>query len=460
MGHATQLSNIYDKEVSIQYYETAVRIMDKINISRGKAEPWMGLCLLYGKNGLYDRAIECGMKALSETEKVGDVWLSAFIRLAIGISEYYSNNVHKAREFFQQCFTVFQRCGCQYGLMISCFWLSLLEFANKNEHNFSFFFRRWLQLVNDYHYHFFIEKKTLFGPNDLQSIVPMLLKAKDQGIEKNITNQFLGLFGTTNIVFHPGYTLRIRTLGEFKVFLGQKEIHEREWKRDKAKELFQLFVTFRNHLLSRDKIISLLWEDSDEETAERDFKVALNALYKVIEPSRKARSSPFFIQRKSLLYGLHTTAAVEIDAVEFQKLIEKGLDEADRDIAEEILQKALRLYKGDYLLDRPYAEWCFDERERLLLLYLRGAERLAQISVAKEKFDDAIYWCQQMLEKEDCWEEAYRLLMYCYYRKNNRAYAIKLYEKCCYKLKKEFGVEPMETTKQMFQMIKETNQLI
>lgn len=454
-GHAIamQINDIDEQQQAVQCYETAIRMMDDMNISRGKAEPWMGLCLLYGRNEYYDLALECGMRALSETKKVKDVWLSSFILLSLGIASYYGGDIQRARQTFHQCSSMFRQCRCQYGLMISYFWISLLELEQKNEQVFHTFFDQCLQLIVDQDYWFFVEKKTLFGPNDLQNIVPMLIKAKKQGTKRQIASRLLERLGMKDISFHPGYTLKVRTLGEFKLFLGQTEVSEREWKREKARELFQLFITFRGRLLPRSKILSLLWKDSDEAAAERDFKVALNALNKVIEPERKARSRSFFIERRGSLYGLSSSVMIEIDAVRFQTFVEKGLDEKDKDAAADMLVQGLRLYRGDYLPDRFYADWCIEERERLLLLFLRGAERLAQIYVSKEQFDEAIYWCDQILMKDRCWEEAYRLLMYCYYRKNNRAYAIKLYRKCCEQLKKELGVEPLETTKQMFEMI-------
>lgn len=452
-GHALQLNDVYEQKIAIQCYEKAIRMMDDMNISRGKAEPWMGLCLLYGRSGCYDLALECGMRALSETEKVKDIWLSSFILLALGIASYYGGDIQKAWQMFQQCLLMFRQCGCQYGLMVSHFWISLLGFEQKHEQAFHASFGQCLHLIDEQDYSFFVEKKTLFGPNDLQSIVPMLMKAKKQGIQTHTASRLLERMEMKDISFHPGYTLKVRTLGEFKLFLGQKQVSEREWKREKAKELFQLFITWRGKLLPRSKILSLLWKDSHEAAAERDFKVALNALNKVIEPHRKARSESFFIERRGLLYGLNSRAVIEIDAVRFQTLIEEGLAERDRDEAAEILKEGLSLYQGDYLPDRLYADWCTEERERLLFLFLKGAERLAQINVSKENFDEAIYWCNQILARDRCWEEAYRLLMYCYYRKNNRAYAVKLYKKCCEQLKNELGVEPLETTKQMFEMI-------
>ncbi|MBB6284761.1 BTAD domain-containing putative transcriptional regulator [Geobacillus subterraneus] len=452
-GHALQLNDVYEQQMAIQCYETAVSMMDDMNIPRGKAEPWMGLCLLYGRSGCYDLAVECGMRALSETESVKDIWLSSFILLALGIASYYGGDIQKARQMFYQCLSAFRQCGCQYGLMVSYFWISLLEFEQKNERLFHSFFEQCLRLIEEQDYSFFIEKKTLFGPNDLQTIVPMLIKVKKQESTKHIANRLLERLGMKDVSFHPGYALKVKTLGEFRLFLGQKEVSERDWKREKAKELFQLFITFRGQLLPRDNILSLLWKDSHEAAAERDFKVALNALNKVIEPGRKARSQSFFIERRGSLYGLNGRAVIELDAVQFQTLIEKGLEEKDKDKAAEMLTQGLKLYRGDYLPDRFYADWCAEERDRLLLLFLKGAERLAQINVSKEQFDEAIYWCDQILAKDRCWEEAYRLLMYSYYRKNNRTYAVKLYQKCCEQLKKELGVEPLETTKQMFEMI-------
>jgi DNA-binding SARP family transcriptional activator len=43
--------------------------------------------------------------------------------------------------------------------------------------------------------------------------------------------------------------------------------------------------------------------------------------------------------------------------------------------------------------------------------------------------------------------------MYCYYRKNNRPFAIKWYKKCTQVLEEELGVSPLEPTRHMYKMI-------
>jgi DNA-binding SARP family transcriptional activator len=117
----------------------------------------------------------------------------------------------------------------------------------------------------------------------------------------------------------------------------------------------------------------------------------------------------------------------------------------------EVLQAGLALYQGDYLPDRRYDDWCLEERERLQVLFLRGAERLAEMLVHEGEYDKAIHWCERIVSKDACWEEAYRLLMYCHIRKNNRRQAIKWYQLCKEKLDQELGIAPMPQLTRLYE---------
>ena len=92
-------------------------------------------------------------------------------------------------------------------------------------------------------------------------------------------------------------------------------------------------------------------------------------------------------------------------------------------------------------------------------LFLRGAERLAQHSVRLLDFHRCIEWCEKILSLDSTWEEAYRLMMYCYYQNNNRPQAIRWYEKCCNVLQVELGIEPMQQTEEIYDLIMESEEL-
>ncbi|WP_245640358.1 BTAD domain-containing putative transcriptional regulator [Neobacillus massiliamazoniensis] len=455
MGHSVQILNKYDLKLAENCYQTALEIMDQIKINRGKAEPLMGLCILFGTKGDFERALEAGKKALQETEKVHDAWLSAFITLCMSITCIYNERLQKALDYLNKTKALFEQCEDSYGLMLSSFWLSYVFYLENKQDLFKQNMDTCLSITQMQNYEFFFHKRAIFSPRDLQMIVPLLLDCTKLEIQSSYAVKILQDMGITSFESHPGYSIRVQTLGQFKIWLGEKEVGEKEWQREKAKELFQLFITM-NEPISKDEITQILWPNPTRKNADRDFKVALNSLQNVLEPSRKARATPFFIIREGLFYGLNSHAVFDLDTVDFQGLIQDGLHENDAEKAIPLLEKALSLYQGEYLPERRYDDWCMSKRESMQVLFLRGAEKMAQLMVRTENYDGAINWCEKIVNRDRTWEEAYRLLMYCYYRKNNRPKAIKWYQTCTKVLEEELGVSPLEPTKHMLEMIMES----
>ncbi|MCT8136788.1 transcriptional regulator [Anaerobacillus sp. CMMVII] len=452
MGHVVQLDSKYSHELAIQCYETALGLMEKINMSRGKSEAYMGLTVLYGRLGNYEMAQKMSLMAIEEPNRVKDQWLAAFVHVSQAIAAIYCKEFEQAKRLLLEAATGFEKCDGKYGRTVTFFWLAKIAHDEENWLDFATNMEKFLQLVHEYDYEFFVTSKTLFGPKDLQLIIPMLLKAKE--LEIMSSNRLLATLGLEHLTFHPGYSIKVKTLGDFQVWLGHEKIHEKSWKREKAKELFQVFVTYKTKMFPKGELLQLLWHELDEDSAQRDFKVALNALNKAIEPGRQARSNPYFIQREDSLYGINKEAVLEVDSEIFELTIEKGLKEKGNKEAIEILTQGLTLYEGDYLPTRRYDDWCVEERERLQVLFLRGAEKLAQLYLENEGYDEAIYWSEAILVKDVCWEEAYRILMYAYYKKKNRTYALRIYERCCKVLQEELGIEPIDATKQIYKRIK------
>ena len=452
MGHAVQILSSYDHHLIPQCYETALNMMDDIHNDRGRAEPYMGLCLYYGKQkNSYEQAEHYGTLALEETEKVNDMWLTAYIKLALTIAAINDGKWAAAEHIIEETERLFQECNDLYGQTLASLWQTFMAYSLKKWSVFDSAALKLLQRIQYGNYTFLFTKQTLYGPADLQQFIPMLIEAQKRSVLSPFVSRILHELGYSHIDLHPGYTLKVETLGGFKVFLGNQEVTD--WQRGKAKELFEYIVTHHDRYMPKQQIMDALWFEQDEKTADRDFKVALNALNSALEPSRKARVEPFFIKRSGNSYGLNSDSGYKLDAIEFERCILIGLEEKDTVQARTLLEKGLKLYKGEYMPQRLYEEWCIHERERLQVIFLRGAEKLAQLSIVMNDINSAIHWCDVILKKEKTWEEAYRLLMYCYYLKNNRPQSIKWYQKCCAVLYEELAVEPLASTKDMYDMI-------
>ena len=106
----------------------------------------------------------------------------------------------------------------------------------------------------------------------------------------------------------------IYTLGGFRVWHSGVEIKPTAWGREKAIHLFQYLVTNRQQHQHKEQIIDQLWPEINIEAGDRDFKVALNAINKALEPDRAPRTQPRFIRRFDLAYGINLDE-VWIDAI-------------------------------------------------------------------------------------------------------------------------------------------------
>ncbi len=252
--------------------------------------------------------------------------------------------------------------------------------------------------------------------------------------------------------------LTIQTLGQFRLWRHDgTEITASDWGREKARVLCQYLVTRRRVLTPKERIAFDLWPDLDARRADRDFKVALNALLSALEPLRQPRAESRYIQRQGTAYGL-VPALFDVDADRFTDLVKGGarMETSDLDAAVASFRATVDLYRGDYMPDALYEDWASAERERLLTLYLSSASRLAQLLLERRQLQESIALAEAVLARDPCWEEAYRILMQAYQSRGNRPLAIRTYQRCVSALRDELGLEPMAETERLYVKLRET----
>ena len=241
-------------------------------------------------------------------------------------------------------------------------------------------------------------------------------------------------------------------MGNFQVWREGSAISSKEWGRDKTIQLFQYLLTARHRrALHKEQIADRLWEELDN--VNQTFKVALHGVNKVLEPNRKSRTEPRYVQRQGITYQLDLKD-MWVDVAAVEELIRIGNDALTTHQSEAIIayQKALDLYQGIYLPNRLYEDWSSAERERIQLFILNTYISLGELLLSTNPVE-SIRLAQQALLLDATWEEAYRLQMDAYLKKGNRPMAIKTYRQCEEVLQKEFGIAPLPETKALIKNI-------
>ncbi|QNM85815.1 transcriptional regulator [Polaribacter pectinis] len=251
-------------------------------------------------------------------------------------------------------------------------------------------------------------------------------------------------------IFQENATIRIQTLGGFNLWRNQEKIDAKEWGRDKTIQLLQYLISYRKrNALHKEKIMDHLWEDWND----RDFKVALHGINKVLEPNRPSRTEAIYITRQGVSYQIDLEKLwIDVEALEKYIILGNQAFEVDNEVAKKAYQNAINLYKGSYLPNRIYEDWTSEERERSQLLILGAYITLAEI-LLEEKPIESIRLAQNALAIDAAWEEAYRIQMKAYIVKGNRPQAIKTYMKCEVILEEEYGISPLPETKKLLQEI-------
>ncbi len=455
-GHAWLLrkaSQAYDE--ACRCFREAIALGDTLAVPRLKVEAFWGLCRALGFRGKIEEAERAAEQGIEIAQRAGDEWIEALIRVSMGAGYTLAQRYADASIWLAQAANAFRECGDTFGEAVSRLWQCLLWEETEDTARLEHGVGELLQLINQHGYVYLFTHKTLLGPPDHRRSVPLLLFARDATRQRVYAESILAQMGLERLEIHPGYQLRIQTLGSFRVWRGAQEIAPQDWQREKARQLFQLLLTYRRKMLDRDQIVELLWPGLAPEPAWRDFRVALSTLFRVLEPERKRAAPSAYVLRDGSLYGLRPGADLWLDAKQFERLVAEGNSHFDRDLETGIdrYRQALALYQGEYLQECPYKDWCSEERERLLTLYLRTSDRLARALIEEKQWEEAIAVCQSILVRDDCWEQACRLMMTAYIRLGNRAQALRTYRRCAERLREKLEIEPSADTVRLYESI-------
>jgi DNA-binding SARP family transcriptional activator/TolB-like protein len=235
----------------------------------------------------------------------------------------------------------------------------------------------------------------------------------------------------------------LRLLGGFEVSADKGPPIEFPTKR--ARAILAYLAVCPGHECSREKLATLLWEDSGEKHARGSLRQALSYLRKSLGGSTDG----------CLLTDGDTIAldgdAFDIDVEEFERSVAGGTPEA--------LAEASSLYRGEFLAGfdlggEAFESWLRTERMRLRELAVSGWSRLLEWHIAAGDLEPAIQAAMRLLSEDPLREDIQRKLMELYLRQGRLGSAINQYEACREILKRELDADPEPETEQLHREIR------
>lgn len=239
-----------------------------------------------------------------------------------------------------------------------------------------------------------------------------------------------------------GPELTIKALGRIRVDSREGPLGG-NWLQQRPGQILKYLICERDRVVQTEEIAEALWPFSGRQGlgSVRHF---IHALRDRLEPDRSARAGSAFIVTVRGGYAIDRRH-VRIDADTFVHAVSDGQRAADRgeaDVATELLELAMSLYRGDLLEDEPYSEWVMAERDRLRAMATDSLRSLSRIALARGADANAAKHLGRLAEFEpfdtDVQKDFLRILL----RQERRTEALRRYATFRARLAREFRIEP------------------
>jgi len=248
-------------------------------------------------------------------------------------------------------------------------------------------------------------------------------------------------------------SLQARFFGHFEVLCDEELITL--GRNGKALCILKYLLANRSRPVSQDHLMGWLWPESNLKRARWSLNSAIHTLRKLI--SDCPSSAPLnYILLEEGYYRLCSEVGVITDVDQFDCHYEEGRRLQKEGRAEEAAaeyEKAIDLYRGEYLVEDLYEDWTMVERERLSNAYTDMLGRLAVHCYEIEQYQESLRACYRILEKDRSHEESYRLLMRCYARLGLWERALRQYHLCERILSQEYGMNPSPETQALYESL-------
>lgn len=197
----------------------------------------------------------------------------------------------------------------------------------------------------------------------------------------------------------------------------------------------------------RERLLTLLCGDVDEESARNTFKTLLAEVRSLL---RGFDSDIEWILNDGDQLRLNPHAPLWLDTEIFEKMT-AGTSRN--------LNQAIELYRGSFLdgfflKDAPdFDAWVRSARDHFHRLYIKALRKLAEVYESENQFEQAINCIQMLLTTDPLLEEAYARLMRLYWMTGDRVEALRQYERLCAVLARELAIRPSSSTQALYEQI-------
>lgn len=235
----------------------------------------------------------------------------------------------------------------------------------------------------------------------------------------------------------------IRILGALEIVDGERVLGPRDLGGARPKQLLEILLAARGHLVPVDRIADLIWDDQPPDDIAASIQTFVSVLRRRLVADRARARQLVVTEAEAYRFA---TDAVDLDLDRFDELLEGSAREPTR-IARQSLERALALVRGEVLEDEPYALWAQDLRGSYQGRVLGARLDAADAALAELDLAAALAHVEAAVALDGFSERAQRTQLLTLYALGRTHEALARYRSYRSRLDEELGLEPSVETR-------------
>ncbi len=250
----------------------------------------------------------------------------------------------------------------------------------------------------------------------------------------------------------PSPELRIFALGAAQVYRGERALAPSDWTYSKGRELLYYLLCHRPR--TREQIGLALWPDASPAQLRSNLRATLYHL-------RRALGRSDWILFDGEHYAFNRSLPSWFDVEAFESALAEVQQAPAKPPVQAVLswEKALSLYRGDFLEDIETGDWSVLQREALRRRYLEALLVVGRAHFAHEHYTRATRAFLRLLGQDSYHETAHRELMRCYARMGERGKGLQHYQALFTQMREELGFAPDPATTDLYERLRRGEQV-
>jgi len=247
------------------------------------------------------------------------------------------------------------------------------------------------------------------------------------------------------------YQISVHMLGEFSLSINGELLSDKNSRSTKLTSVLCYLLLHRDRPVSQTELIETFWEDETQSSPLSALKMLILRIRNTLKPLLGDGVNPIISHRGA--YRWNDALPCSVDAEDFEhycSAAEKAEDELEKSAHYE---KAIALYKGDFLPERTNLTWVIPLNARLHMRYLAAVKKYAALLEKEGRFIEMETISQQALATDHTDESLNVILIRSLILQKKQPAALAQYKRTVDMLYRDLGVRPSEDLQSLYPLV-------